>query len=268
MSSAFACSDLHVHTHFGIGLDSPRALVLSAMDAGFEAIGFSDRAEDLRGLMRSADYQNEIRALQKEFSSRIRILCGVELDPLDRVPQGDFDYITGAVRSLSVDGERIRLDPSSTDLADIAERHFGGDLHRLIRHYWQSVAALETVTQCDLVGEIDLLAQCTAAGKPFDTTDPIYLSSALSALDALLEKHVIFAINTAPMRKDGTRAPSPSPSLLRYIAMRGGRVTPVSEARRCEELGASFSQAALLARACGFGSILTMTKCGWKSRPI
>ncbi len=267
MSAVRGCSPLAVYTRFGIGLDRPRDLVCAAIDAGLEAIGFSDRAATERGPIESVAYQSEIRTLQEEFSDRIRILCGIECDPLDRVPTGDFDYIIGAVRSLEVGNERIDLDPSTTDLADLAARHFGGDLHRLIRAYWQSVASLETVTQCDLVGEIDLLAQCMVAGKPFDTTDPIYLSSALAALDVLLAKHVIFGI-AAPIGKGNMRVPSPSTSLLRYIAMRGGSITPLSEVRRCEALGASISNAVLLAHACGFGSILTMTTCGWKSRPI
>lgn len=266
--------NLHAHTTFCDGKHSAEEMVLAAIDAGMETLGFSGHSglpfytDWSMNAVHTQAYQKEILRLKEVYGDQICILLGIEQDLLAGVPSYPYDYVIGSVHCLQVDGEHFMVDETAEVLSNAAKKHFGGDFYRLCKFYYQMMTQVVEMTRCDIVGHFDLVTKFNEGGCQFDENDPRYLKAALDALDFLLEKDVVFEINTGAMSRGYRRAPYPSPILLRRIAEKGGRVTITSDAHAKENLLYAFSDAVQLARACGLGSILVMTRDGWKQQPL
>jgi len=116
-------TNYHTHTTWCDGKDTPEAVVLAAIDKGFDAIGFSSHAmlpeDDTPWVLtpeKAPRYAAEIRALAKKYENCIRVLCGVEADyvPGGATPdRGTYaaiapDYIIGSVHFvIAPDGGRV-----------------------------------------------------------------------------------------------------------------------------------------------------------------
>ena len=266
--------NLHAHTTFCDGKHSAEEMVLAAIDVGMETLGFSGHSglpfytDWCMNPVNTRAYQKEILRLKEVYGDRINILLGVEQDLLAGIPDYPYDYVIGSVHYVKVDDEGFMVDTSAKVLSDAANKYFGGDFYRLCKSYYQTVSRVVEETRCDIVGHFDLVTKFNEGGCQFDENDPRYLKAALDALDLLLEKDVVFEINTGAMSRGYRRAPYPSPMLLRRIAEKGGKVTITSDAHAKENLLYAFSDAVQLARACGLGSIQIMTRDGWKQQPL
>ena len=266
--------NLHTHTTFCDGKDSAEEVVLAAIDRGMETIGFSGHS----GLPfsttwtmkqeKTKEYQKEILRLKEVYKDQIHILLGIEQDILTGIPDYPYDYVIGSVHCLQKNGENIMVDHSQAIFEDAAAKHYGGDFYQFCRDYYEMIAQVVDKTRCDIVGHFDLVTKFNEGGRLFDENDPRYLRAALDALDVLLEKDVIFEINTGAISRGYRRTPYPSPMLLRRIAEKGGRVTVTADAHAKEDLQYAFADAVQIARASGLGSIQIMTRDGWKQQAL
>ena len=268
-------SNLHTHTRFADGKHTAEEVVLSAIDAGMDVLGFSEHSFHphpavfgMESFEQQESYQCEIERLKKAYADRIKILCGIEQDSFSGVPVDVYDYVIGSVHYLYLNGEYCPVDLSAKDIQDAIQKHFGGDPIAYARAYFEAVARVEEDTQCDIVGHFDLLTKFDERASIFDTSDPRYIKAGLEALDALLEKDIIFEVNTGAMARGYRTTPYPAPIFLRRIAEKRGNVVLSSDAHNKDYLTYSFDKALQILKASGIGSVLTMTKDGWKNIAI
>lgn len=263
-------SNLHTHTTFCDGAHTPEENVIAALEAGMDCIGFSEHSyngnDAVFGMKKEnvALYRQEIERLKEAYRDRIRILCGIEQDLCGGIPSERYDYVIGSVHYLLLDGEYCDVDHSAERLWSYIQRHCGGDVFRFTKAYYRSVAKLVEGTQCDIIGHFDLVSKFNEGGRFFNESDPRYLHSAFEALDALLEKDVIFEINTGAISRGYRRTPYPAPAFLRRIAEKRGNIVINSDSHNRANLMYAFPMAVQIAKAAGFGSVLSMTKDGWK----
>ncbi len=266
-------SNLHTHTSFCDGADTPREIVLSAIDMGMEAIGFSGHShtafDTSFAMSREGEalYREEILGLQKEFAGRIRILLGIEQDLYSDPCGADYAFSIGSVHYVMSRGEYLSVDESAEHFAKIVKEHFGGDPYRFVAAYYENVASLAEISPT-IIGHFDLVAKFNEGNRFFDESDPRYLRPALDALDVLLSRDVIFEINTGAIARGYRRMAYPSSMLLRRIAQRRGSVTFSSDAHKKEQLLFGFEDAIRFARAAGLGSILLYTRDGFCEYPL
>ena len=265
-------SNLHTHTSFADGKHTAEEVVLSAIDAGMKVLGFSEHSfhshPTVFGMQSPAcqqEYRQEICRLKDRYADRIKILCGIEQDSFSGVPTDVYDYVIGSVHYLHLNGEFCAIDLSVQEVQDAIQKHCGGDPIVYAKAYFEAVAGVEEDTQCDIVGHFDLLTKFNERTAIFDTSDPRYIKAGLEALDALLEKDVIFEVNTGAMARGYRTTPYPAPIFLRYIAEKRGNVTLSSDAHNKDFLTYGFETALQIMKASGIGSVLTMTKDGWKN---
>ncbi len=268
-------SNLHTHTSFADGKNTAEEVVLQAIENGMEVVGFSEHSYNgdarifgMKDAETVAAYRMEIKRLQSVYGDRIRILLGIEQDSFGGVPTEPYDYVLGSVHYVYLNGEYCSVDKSHDTTEDIIRRHCGGDPYVYAKEYFRNVAEVEAKTQCDIIGHFDLLTKFNEDGKTFDVCDPRYLKPALEALDALLEKDVIFEVNTGAISRGYRTLPYPAPVFLHRIAEKRGCVTINADAHRKEHLTYAFDTAYQLLKASGIGSVLVMSKNGWKSVPI
>ena len=266
--------DLHTHSSFCDGENSPEEFVLSAITKGMDAIGFSAHApmpfatEATMPCGSVTRYCEEILRLREKYRGQISVFLGLEQDYYAADPAIGYDYLIGAVHCLHMGDEYIFLDRSAEELRETVRRYFGGDVYRLVSHYYQLVAGLPSRTGCDIIGHFDLIAKFNKDGSFFDENGPRYLRAAMDALDALLEQNVLFEINSSDAVAGLRKIPYPAPLFLHRIAERRGRALLSSDAHCAEDLLAGFLDSARIARAAGLGSVWTLSETGWKSCPL
>lgn len=267
-------TNLHTHTRFCDGKHTAEEVVLAAIDAQMDLLGFSEHCytgiEGVFGMKEGQVplYRAEIGRLQKAYGDRIPILLGIEQDFYAGAPSGAYDYVIGSVHYVRLDGEYCGVDFSAEQTLKTVNEHCGGDIYRYAREYYDCVARVADVTKCDIVGHFDLLTKFNECAPMIDESDPRYVGCALEALDALLEKDVIFEVNTGAISRGYRKTPYPSPLILGRIAEKKGRVTLTSDAHSKDHLLCAFDAALERVRACGLESILTMTPNGWKEQKI
>ena len=259
--------NLHTHTCFCDGKDSPEEILREAIARGLDTLGFSGHAyvvgdeECCMSPERTEEYRAEIERLRTLYGDRIRVLCGIERDYYSPIDRGGYDY-------LRLDGELYPIDLSARILRSLIREHFAGDPVALARAYYENVVQLPERTGCDVIAHLDLITKFNERDPVFDETDPRYLRVALDALDALLEQDMIIEINTGAVSRGYRRTPYPAPILLRRIAEKGGRVTFGSDSHSKETLLFGRSEAVHLARAAGIASMMALSPSGWRSYPI
>ena len=88
-------SNLHTHTTFCDGKNTPEEIVLHALERGFVSIGFSGHGYtpyDLRYCMKDTDsYIAEIQRLKNKYKNKIQIYLGIEEDAFAPVKKENFD---------------------------------------------------------------------------------------------------------------------------------------------------------------------------------
>ena len=268
-------SNLHTHTRFADGKHTAEEVVLSAIDAGMDVLGFSEHSFHpdpavfgMKSLEIQQAYRQEIARLKEAYANRIHILCGIEQDSLSGIPTDVYDYIIGSVHCLCFGGEYCAIDLSMEEVKSTIEKHCGGDPIVYAKSYFEAVANVEKDTQCDIVGHFDLLTKFNERIEIFDTSDPRYIKAGLEALDALLARDVIFEVNTGAISRGYRTTPYPAPIFLRRIAEKRGNVVLSSDAHDKNHLTCSFEKAVQILKASGIGSVLTMTPSGWENIPI
>ncbi len=268
-------SNLHTHTTFADGKHTAEEVVLSAIDAGMDVLGFSEHSFHshptvfgMKSPERQEEYRKEIERLKAVYADRIKILCGIEQDSQSGVPADVYDYVIGSVHYISFGGELCAVDHSAQVTQDAIKKYCGSDPIVYAKAYFEAVARVEADTQCDIIGHFDLLTKFDERAAIFDTSDPRYIKAGLEALDALLEQDVIFEVNTGAISRGYRTTPYPAPIFLRRIAEKRGNIILSSDSHNKDHLTYGFDKALQIVKASGIGSVLTMTPNGWKNITI
>ena len=163
--------DLHMHTIFSDGRNTPEEMVQEAVRQGLETVGISDHSSgDPCGMKMETvpEYKAEIKRLKEKYAGRIRVLCGLERDFLTD-DFSEYDYTIGSVHWLPMpDGHHVSIDWTAEKLREGADRYFGGDMYALAEAYYETEARVADVTKCDIIGHFDLVTKFIEKDPAFD----------------------------------------------------------------------------------------------------
>ncbi len=235
--------DLHMHTVFSDGRDTPEEMVREAIRKGLETVGISDHSTgDPCGMTHEdrAAYKAEIARLKEKYAGQIRVLCGLERDFLTD-DFTEYDYTIGSVHWLPMpDGHRVSIDWTAEKLREGAEKYFGGDMVALAEAYYAAEARVVEVTKCDIIGHFDLVTKFIEQDPAFDLHHPGYVKAWQAAADRLLETGKPFEVNTGAMSRGYRTSPYPSEEIRQYLLARGGRLLLSSDAHAKENIAFGF----------------------------
>lgn len=238
-------SDLHLHTTFSDGKNSPEEMVEEAIRLGLSEIGFSDHAYtffDERYCMAKArvwEYRETVSALREKYADRIKILLGIEQDFYAGLPTEKYDYVIGSVHYVKVGAHYVPVDESPLDFAHDVETYFGGDALAFAEAYFAAVADVVERTGADIIGHFDLISKFNDAHF-FDEQDPRYVRAWQAAADKLLTYGVPFEINTGAISRGYRSFPYPAEDMIAYIKKRGGRLLLSSDAHAAKNIAFEF----------------------------
>ena len=240
--------DLHTHTTYCDGKNTPEEMVIAAIEKGLCKIGFSGHCYtffDERYCMSIPSviqYITEINALKEKYKGQIEILCGVEQDYYSNFSRMGFDYIIGSVHYIKVGDEYIPVDESEEILRDAASKHFGGDIYALCEEYFKTVGDVLSKTGGDIIGHFDLISKFNEGGKLFDESHPRYVKAYTDAIDKLLPFGKPFEVNTGAISRGYRTHPYPSRAQLEYIAKNDGCVMLTGDTHAKENLCYEFEK--------------------------
>ena len=222
--------DLHTHTVYCDGKNTPEEMVLAAIEKGMARIGFSGHGyTDFDTIYCMSEdgvrkYCAEIACLKEKYKGQIEILCGVEQDYYATASTAPFDYVIGSVHYVKVGDTYLPVDESEQTLLESVNTYFGGDIYAFAEQYFSTVGDVLARTNADIIGHFDLLSKFNEGGKMFDETHPRYVAAYVSAIDRLLPYGKPFEVNTGAISRGYRTHPYPSTAMLEYIAAKGGSV--------------------------------------------
>lgn len=250
--------NLHTHSAYCDGKDPLEDIVLSAIELGFDSVGLSGHSYtpyDESYCMSekgTKEYFTECLRLREKYKEQINVLVGIEQDLYAPRASFDFDYVIGSVHYIKAHGEYIPIDLSAKILSEAVDKYFGGDAYALVDKYYETVARVAEVTNCDVVGHFDVITKFVERTPLFDPADERCVSAAVRALDKIMASPVIFEINSGAVAKGYRTEPYPSRAMLTTIAERGGKITFSSDCHDKNKLDFHFDEMKALARDAGF----------------
>lgn len=263
-------TNLHTHTNFSDGKHSHRENVLSAIEKGMEALGFSDHSFtpcDTSYCMKQeayAGYLAVIRELKEEFSHRIRIYAGLELDYYSQIPEGDFDYLIASVHYIVENGVCYPIDHSAQQQRQCSDELFGGDMLALAERYYAQLAEHVKRVRPAVVGHFDVITKFGLMPE----ADPAYRRLAQETMEKIIPICPVLEMNTGAIARGLRQTPYPADYLLDTVHQLGGQITLGSDSHHKDNLIFYFDEAARRLRSAGFDNIAVFNGCGFDSRRI
>lgn len=261
--------NLHSHTTFCDGKNTPEEMARAAVELGMDSLGFSghgpNRAPDDAAMAQETvpAYREAVLQGKEKYAGRLDIFLGIERDCFWAPDGGNWDYVIGSVHSVEKDGAYLGVDHSEAVFFQNVEHHYGGDFYAFAEDYYRLVGEVPERTGCQIVGHFDLITKFNEGDRLFDTGHPRYVDAALDALDRLAERDVICEINTGAMSRGYRSAPYPAPALLRAMRERDIPICITGDSHNVDALLHAFPQAVELARSCGYREQMVLTKEGF-----
>lgn len=262
--------NLHTHSTFCDGKDTPAEMILSAKEQGFQSIGFSAHSymHYSNGGMKpenEALYRKEIARLKDAYADEIDIFCGLEFDMYSEVDLSGYDYLIGSVHYLLMDGVHVGFDRRTPDIIEnIIKTYFGGNGMAYAKKYYETLAHLPEYGNFDIAGHFDIITKFCEKADFFDTESKEYRMAALEALHALAEKIPFFEVNTGAISRGFRTTPYPADFILKELKALGKGIVLSSDCHDSRNLTCYFKEATERIKACGFEEIYVLKKGGFE----
>lgn len=263
--------NLHTHTAYCDGKDTPEEMLRYAMEKGFESIGFSGHSYMFyspghsMSLAGTEDYKREITALKEQYAGEIGVYLGLEFDLFSVVDLTGYDYLIGSVHYLKLGDSYVGFDRGAEEVRRIIDTHFGGDGLAFAKEYYRLLATLPDYGAFDVLGHIDLITKNCEKTFLFDPASKEYLSAAFEAIDALTGRIPFFEVNTGAIARGYRTTPYPSIPIMKELKRRGWGAVISSDCHDGRFLDCAFEQARQLLAECGFTERYTLTDSGFTS---
>ncbi len=260
--------NLHIHTNLCDGSDTPQEIVLAALSAGFESIGFSGHSymtytDYLGDVDRTEEYKKEISRLKKVYNDRIKIYLGLEVDMYSEPDMTGYDYLIGSVHYLKKDGEYLGFDRGADIVEDIINKHFNGNGMEYAKLYYKTLAELPKYGNFDIIGHFDLITKHSENRNFFDETSKEYLNLAFETAEALVGKIPLFEVNTGAIARGYRKTPYPSIRIIKKLKELGYGVVITSDCHNKSMIDCNYDESVELLKVCGYKGKYILTEKGF-----
>ena len=240
--------------------------VQAAVAKGLREIGFADHFPYPPGFSVPAPncvipdeatfavYADEVRRLRSEYSDRITIRFGAEIDHLEGRTADQavmrakhaFDYVIGSIHILN----GVPIDYRAEMLQEQLER-FGG-VDRLWETYWNHLESLIRAGGCQVIGHMDVL-------RKFGGFLPLKSQAerAKALLRLIRENDMALEVNTGGIDRAIDHEPYPSAELLGFASEAGVDIALGSDAHAPGDVGRYFPETVRRLRSLGWTRSVT-----------
>lgn len=241
-------SDLHAHTNFCDGKNTPEEMVLSAIEKGLKEIGlvvhsytFFDQSYcvSLGGVK---EFQKVMAQLKIKYADKINVLCGVEQDVYSTASTVGFDYVIGSAHYFKVGDKYADVDRSKESFIKTVNELFCGDYYAAAENYFNAVKKAAEFN-ADIIGHFDLISKFNDGDGLFSTKDERYIKAYTDAINTLTKKQGrVFELNVGGISRGYKKEPYPSEEMVELIKERGGKLILSSDSHKKENLAVGFAE--------------------------
>lgn len=266
---------LHTHSVLCDGKDTLEEMVLTAIEKGFDSIGFSGHsymdiyAEFSMDEEKVKAYRAEIARLQKEYGDKIKIYCGLEKDNYTTLSTEGYDYLIGSVHVMKHEKGLLFIDWTAERTRENIDVFFGGDGIAYAKHYFEAVAELPNYGSFDILGHFDLLTKFNELQPDlFNTQCDEYRAAATAAAEALVGRVEFFEVNTGAIGRGFRSTPYPDPYILKEMYRLGFKAIISSDCHDRNFLDCGYEDAKRLLREAGFKEHYVLKEEGFVPIPL
>ena len=262
--------NLHTHTTYCDGKDTPEEMILAAIEKGHFSLGFSGHSfmhyssGRFLSLEGTEEYKKEIRALAEKYKSEIDVFLGLEFDMFSEIDLSGYDYLIGSVHYFKLGENYVGFDISQDGVKNVIDTHFGGDGMKYAMTYYEHLSRLPEYGNFDIIGHFDLITKHSDKVKFFDEDSKEYKNAAISAAEALKDKIPFFEVNTGAIARGYRKTPYPAPFIIKELKRLGFGAVISSDCHNKNFLDCCFDDAAELLKECGFKERYVLTKKGFE----
>ena len=266
--------NLHTHTVWDDGQNTPEEMAIAAIKAGLTSLGFSihsylDFADDWTlSPEKLPAYCRAIQALKEAYRDKLTVYYGIEWDILSESNLPDYDYVIGSIHQVELHGELFCVDASPETTSAYLRKYQDITPDAAAEAYFAQYAALAQVDAVDIVGHFDLLTKFDELNDFYHANSPRFLAAAKGAMDALVLAGKIFEINTGAISRGYRTMPYPSRALLTELKRINGRITISSDSHSARTVAYGFDAAERLALDCGFTEAWVFDGKGFVPEPL
>ncbi|MBQ4036634.1 MAG: PHP domain-containing protein [Clostridia bacterium] len=260
-------SNVHTHTVFSDGKNTPEEMVTAARAKGFVSLGISDHSDtpfDPTGYcMEAKDYPRYVRTLrelQKSLEGEFELLCGMEKDYYSPIDASLYDYVIGSVHYVP---DPQGGDPWSVDMSRAVQEKYvanccGGDRLEFARRFFDITVRHAQKETFLIQGHFDVINKFSL----FEEDDPAYQTIAMEALREVAKIVPYFEVNCGAMYRGYRAIPYPAPFLLEEMHRLGVKLILSGDSHDTASLDYAFEETQALLKRTGFTSLWRLRSGG------
>jgi histidinol-phosphatase (PHP family) len=259
-------ANFHTHTVFCDGKSTPEEVVLSAIQKGFSAIGFSGHGYapyDLKCCMTDTEgYRQEVLRLRDRYRNEIEIYLGVEEDAFYSVDRSRFDYIIGSCHFIRLHDKYYPIDSKYEFFKDCLAL-FEGDPLRFAEAYYRAFCDYLARRKPDIIGHFDLITKFDELDTSLFLQNPDYQKIAAAYITRAAQSGSIFEVNTGAISRGMRTTPYPSADLLHVLKKLDAPLILSADSHHKDTLDFAFEETKQCLREIGFTKLFTLRQGGF-----
>ena len=274
-------TNYHSHCSFCDGRAPFEEFVKEAIRQGFYSYGVSSHAplpfptQWTMEWEQMEAYLDEFKNLRSKYADEIELYVGLEIDYLNeesnpsvaRFTELPLDYRIGSVHLLyDAAGEVVDIDCSPAVFKERVDRHFNGDVLRVIRMYFDRLFRMVELGGFDVLGHADKMHYNASCYHPGLLDEPWYEALMKDYFSLVASRGYLVEINTKAFDSLGTFYPNSRYwELMKEYQI---KVLVNSDAHYPERINAGRMEALRLLQAKGFATVAELHQGSWREVPI
>ncbi len=274
-------TNYHSHCSFCDGRAPLEEFVKEAISQGFYSYGVSSHAplpfptQWTMEWEQMEAYLDEFKNLRSKYADEIELYVGLEIDYLNeesnpsvaRFTELPLDYRIGSVHLLyDAAGEVVDIDCSPAVFKERVDRHFNGDVLRVVRMYFDRLFRMVELGGFDILGHADKMHYNASCYHPGLLDEPWYEALMKDYFSLVASRGYLVEINTKAYDSLGTFYPNSRYwELMKEYQI---KILVNSDAHYPERINAGRMEALRLLQAKGFATVAELHQGSWREVPI
>jgi len=274
-------TNYHSHCSFCDGRAPFEEFVKEAITQGFYSYGVSSHAplpfptQWTMEWEQMEAYLDEFNNLRQKYADEIELYVGLEIDYLNeesnpsvaRFTELPLDYRIGSVHLLyDAAGEVVDIDCSPAVFKERVDRHFNGDVLRVVRMYFDRLFRMVELGGFDILGHADKMHYNASCYHPGLLDEPWYEALMKDYFSLVASRGYLVEINTKAYDSLGTFYPNSRYwELMKEYQI---KILVNSDAHYPERINAGRMEALRLLQAKGFAAVAELHQGSWREVPI
>jgi len=276
--------NLHQHTTFSDGKETPQKFVEKAIALRFSQIGFSEHSplpfSNPFSLKKENidEYISTIDQLKEKYADQITIYRALEMDYIPGVSE-DFnywrkrckvDYLIGSVHLVKPDGtdELWFTDGPDRSIYDEGiKRFFNGDIRKAVKTFFHQTNQMIESQEFEIIGHVDKIKMHNQ-GRFFSEDEEWYRDLLNETIELIKQRDIIVEVNTRGLYKKRSDSLFPDGFALRKVQELNIPIIISSDAHHPDEISSMFDYTEKRLTDMGFSYVMYFEDDSWKERGL